>query len=177
VLYFQESESREPTQNGVKVDQERHKKSDATNRKPKDVDDVKRDEAQSQRQNKNVRFATESEPTPAVAPTFKLNDVPPPSQRLDMLVAKKSDTSPTKKVLFVEESEERRFENDAYDDARDESLSRLEQVEKDPNVSHFYGQTSSISIIFLYRFTTRLDNFDKPHQSSSRVYRYLSKIW
>ena len=25
--------------------------------------------------------------------------------------------------------------NDAYDDARDESLSRLEQVEKDPNVS------------------------------------------
>ena len=52
-----------------------------------------------------------------------------------MLVAKKLDASPTKKVLFVDENEERRLENDAYDDARDESLSRLEQVEKDPNGS------------------------------------------
>ena len=39
---FQESESsiREPLQNGVKVDQERHKKSDASNRKQKEVDDI-----------------------------------------------------------------------------------------------------------------------------------------
>ena len=63
------------------------------------------------------------------------------AQRLDMLVGKKVET-PTKKVSFVAENVERRYDenidrryDDNDNDVQDEKLSRLERVERDPNVS------------------------------------------
>jgi hypothetical protein len=133
------------------VEQERLKKLEAMERKQKELDDAKRDEerilreAHKRRQNE-VGFSSSSAtppppPLPAVPPPeMSPTGQPTPSgaaQRLDMLVGgsnKKSET-PTKKVSFLnEEDEQRRYDANA-NDVNDEKLSRLERVEKDPNVS------------------------------------------
>jgi len=137
------------------VEQERLKKLEAMERKQRELDDAKRDEerilreAHKRRQNE-VGFSSSSAPPPPPP----LPAVPPPemsptahpaassgaAQRLDMLVGgsnKKSET-PTKKVSFLsEEDEQLRYDANA-NDVNDEKLSRLERVEKDPNVSYIF---------------------------------------
>jgi hypothetical protein len=50
-----------------------------------------------------------------------------------MLVGKKIET-PTKKVSFVPENDERRYD-DNDNDVQEDKLSRLERMDRDPNVS------------------------------------------
>jgi hypothetical protein len=90
--------------------------------------------AEEAHRGRNRPFTETPPPLPQVPPP---DDLPaPPSQRLDMLVGKKIET-PTKKVSFMNEAEEdvdRKFDSNA-NNINDEKLSRLQRVEKDPNVS------------------------------------------
>jgi len=86
---------------------------------------------ESQRRTKS--FTETPPPLPQVPPP---DDSPAPaSQRLDMLVGKKIETTPTKKVSFMNDAEknERQYDSNA-NNLNDEKLTRLERVEKDPNV-------------------------------------------
>jgi hypothetical protein len=147
-----ENRHRPPVNGGAsRVEQERLKKLEAMERKQKELEDAKRDEerilreAQKRRQNESVGFSSRPDSTPPPPP---LPAVPPPdvspaypgpsgAQRLDMLVGstKKSET-PTKKVSFLSENDdERRYDANANSVSHDEKISRLERLEKDPNVS------------------------------------------
>ena len=143
---------RGPSNGGAtKVEQERLRKLEAMELKQKELESAKRDEEQilqeihKRRHSENVVFASRNEPTPPpplpAVPPPETSPTTNPSTRLDMLVGKKVDT-PTKKVSFMGDSDDyNRLDNNA-NDLQDEKLSRLERVERDPNVSRsFPGST------------------------------------
>jgi len=106
------------------------------------TNDLSQFQVQKRRQNDNIGYSSRPDSTPPPPP---LPAVPPPevspahaapsgaAQRLDMLVGKKIET-PTKKVSFVPENDERRYD-DNDNDVQEDKLSRLERMDRDPNVS------------------------------------------